>query len=256
MRLFLHLFLLRLLGLLSPSVTGMPVAGDTGNTTSYTTAAVTLTSGKLYLLYVFSTVGATGNRVDPTITHNAGTNPGTFTEVISSGDIEASNRRTVLFRCLPTATSSSGTLTISYGALAQTGCTWILVEVTDPDTSGTNGSGAIVQAKAATSDVADITLTFDAGITSGNSVIAGVGSTAGNGSAGGVIAPGGTHGYTEITETGYNTPASALQSQWKLAGAQSCDWTIASAFHRAVAAEVKPAPGGAISANVLTAQVI
>jgi len=106
-------------------------------------ASATYTAGRLYLLTLCSRADA----VQPTISSiGSPTGSGiTWTIIGSANNFDSSgSRRTMfLYRGMPTSTVSSG-FTITWGG-TQTAKTWNVDEITGMDTSGTQGSGAIVQ---------------------------------------------------------------------------------------------------------------
>lgn len=111
-----------------------------------TVASATYTAGRLYLL----TLCSRADSVQPTISSiSAPTGSGIVWTAVRAGvDFDASGSRRTLFlyRGMPTATVSSG-FTITWGG-TQTAKTWSIDEITGMDTSGTQGSGAIVQSVA------------------------------------------------------------------------------------------------------------
>ena len=110
--------------------------GKTTAASSATTASVTLTANRLYLLTVTSR-NATVDPNQPTVTN--------FTQVNTDNyDNAGSQKRITVLRILPAATTT-GTLSIGFAAQTQTDIIWILDEFTGMDTSGVNGAGAIVQ---------------------------------------------------------------------------------------------------------------
>lgn len=108
---------------------------------SYTTASQTDTGTRYYLLAVIARASVSAVPNTPTISGK-----GLTWDVINTQAFDASNptrKKVILYRAYGTA--SSGTITIDFGGQTQTHCMWLLEEVTGMDTSGTNGSGAIVQ---------------------------------------------------------------------------------------------------------------
>jgi hypothetical protein len=104
---------------------------------SYTTASVTPTANALQLLWVVQT--ATTVSGPTSITGNG------LTWVEVNRKAAGTSALIVLYRAMGSA-PSPGTIAIAFGAGdATTGCHWSLVEYRNVDTSGTNGSGAIVQ---------------------------------------------------------------------------------------------------------------
>lgn len=102
--------------------------------TSHTTASVSLTAGRVYIVLVY------GNAVgvpQPTLTGASQT----WDLIRSDHHTTSYDRRLTSFRCKPLA-DASGTLLISWGVTSTT-AGWAVLEVTNMDTSGTNGAGAI-----------------------------------------------------------------------------------------------------------------
>jgi len=114
--------------------------GDTTAATSYATASITPGANRLVLLAVAGNL--TGTAAAPTSVTGNGL---TWVQV---GHVEYDTSGThygfTLFRALG-ASPSSGAVTITYAA-SQGSCVWSVLEFDGVDTSGTNGSGAIVQA--------------------------------------------------------------------------------------------------------------
>lgn len=106
-------------------------------------ASATYTAGRLYLLTLCSRADA----VQPTISSIGvpASSGMVWTIIGAANDFDASgSRRTMfLYRAMPTSTQTGG-FTITWGA-TQTAKTWNVDEIDGMDTSGTQGSGAIVQ---------------------------------------------------------------------------------------------------------------
>lgn len=111
------------------------------NGSSQATASISPASNKLILLTVNSRTNASVEPNVPTITGNGLTWVAIASVYYDS--TSASRKKTTLFRALGTA--SSGTITFDFAGQTQTNVSWVVDEVTGMDTSGTNGSGAIVQ---------------------------------------------------------------------------------------------------------------
>lgn len=111
--------------------------------TSVNTASITPTANCLVLVRVNSRTGITATPNTPTITGCGLTwvTIGTPIEYDTSG---SSRRKITIIRALG-ASPSSGALTIDFGGQTQTSYTYSVDEFSGVDTSGTNGSGAIVQ---------------------------------------------------------------------------------------------------------------
>ena len=115
---------------------------DEDGGSSSTTASTTPASNKLQLLLVASRTGITANPNQPTATGNSLTWVAIASVIYDS--TSSSRRRVTLFRALG-ASPTAGAITIDFNGQNQTDVVWILDEATGMDTSGTNGSGAIVQ---------------------------------------------------------------------------------------------------------------
>lgn len=108
--------------------------------TSFSTTSVSPTSDRLILLFVYLRNGSSTN---PTVSSISG-NSLTWVKVNSvTYDTTSSTRRSIeVWRALGTATSGAITITTTE---SETGAEWSVDEFSGIDTSGTNGSGAIVQ---------------------------------------------------------------------------------------------------------------
>jgi hypothetical protein len=115
---------------------------DTDGNSTATTASVTPVANRLYLLTVTSRTNITTDPNIPTVTGNSLTWVSINSVVYDTTG--ASRRRVTLFRALG-ASPSSGTISVDFGGQNQTHVSWVLDECTGMDTSGTDGSGAIVQ---------------------------------------------------------------------------------------------------------------
>lgn len=136
------------------SASNLTTGTDIDGGTSSTTASVSPSSNKLQLLSVASRTAITADPNEPTATGNGLT-------WVSIGSVVYDNtsstrRRITLFRAMG-ASPSSGAITIDFGGQAQTSVRWSLEEFTNADTSGTNGSGAIVQTVTNFDPDADVT---------------------------------------------------------------------------------------------------
>lgn len=174
--------------------------------TSATTASVTLTAGRLYIIYVTGRRGDSTNFAAPTsVVRGAqafatvdATNGTNLTDTSSS-----SRRGAWMGYCIP-ASSTTGTIVITF-ADSYTNIQWSLVEIT----SGFDSSTPFLQTqKMADEDGTGTssTLTFGSSMASDSLVIAGY-----NDASAGTLGPGA--GYTELVEvagdpataTAYNT---------------------------------------------------
>lgn len=115
---------------------------DTDGTSTATTASVTPSANKLQLLSVTARTGDSTDTGTPTITGNGLT----WVNIahIVYDRTSASRKALDLFRAMG-ASPSTGAITIDYGSQTPSAISWALDEVSGMDTTGTNGSGAIVQ---------------------------------------------------------------------------------------------------------------
>lgn len=115
---------------------------NTTDQTSYVSHSITPSANKLVLVGVaYGRSGATPST--PTVSGNSLT----YVEVLTTagwGTDLAIARKCSVFRALG-ASPTTGVVTIDFGAETSAGIQIHIVEVTGMDTSGTNGSGAVVQ---------------------------------------------------------------------------------------------------------------
>lgn len=117
------------------SCTHLTNSFDNVDRTSYTTASVTLTAGKLHL------VGVTVRKAAPTASPTlSGT--GTWVELKNQISV-VDTTRVCLFACIPSA-DATGAITIDFAGVTQQGCAWS-VEKFDNTSTGATGAGGIVQ---------------------------------------------------------------------------------------------------------------
>ncbi len=154
----------------APTFASLTSGGSATAGTTRTTASITPTGNRLILIAINAYVSA--GSVNPTITSVVG-NGITYTQVGSSQDFDtAGTDRSTLFVYRGMATSpSTGTIVITFG-ISVNSVTWSIVQSdANVDTSGTNGSGAVV---ASAGSVSATTVTtqptnFSPAMTSGNS---------------------------------------------------------------------------------------
>lgn len=115
--------------------------GSDTDATSYTTASITPVANRLYLLAVLNSRSGAAATV-PTATGAGLTWVQVDTQEFASGSPH--QRRITVFRAM--GSGSAGALTVDFGGVTQSGFQAQVAEFTGVDTSGTNGSGAIVQA--------------------------------------------------------------------------------------------------------------
>ena len=207
-------------------------AGGTGSaTTTFTTASITPSANKLIGVWVLTDNG-TPNSI-------SGCGLTWVRDVLDTGLVPVA-----FFRSLG-ASPSTGTLSISLGGNS-TG-SWIIVEYDGVDTTGTNGSGAIVQTAHTTgAGATSATISLASAITSGNATAAAI-------IKGGVSAFTAGSGYAILGSTSASGFA-AHAHEWAAAGTQNPGFTwTGSANWAGIAVEIKAA-GGGTDGNVTAVQ--
>lgn len=123
---------------LDVSTTNLTQFNSDTDDTSYATASITPSADKLIIAIVTSSKGSA-----PDVPTLAGCNL-TWVQIATNNyDSTGTQRTMTMFRALGSS-PTSGAVTATFAG-TQTACTIIIDEITNADTSGTNGSGAIVQ---------------------------------------------------------------------------------------------------------------
>lgn len=140
-----------------------------------------------------------------------------------------SKQRTTLLRGV--ANGNSGALTISHGGQNQQNIYWGVVQITQVDTGGTNGSNAIVQSnRTSGTGSGSATVTLSSFTNLNNSTFGVIYYNAGVG-----ISPG--SGFTEIGEA---LSSHVFETEFKSSNDTSVDWSFAGVeTHTAIAVELK-----------------
>lgn len=199
---------------------------------SFTTASITPSANKLILLSVTARRGDSTQPVAPTVTGNGLT----WVEIaeIYWDTTSTSRKSTFLFRAMG-ASPSSGAVTMDFGTQSINLPNWIVDEITGMDTSGTNGSGAIVQS-ATNKNEAGATLTVTlAAFSSANNATYGSfgGDSFGAGSSVGT-------GYTQLGSTDGATTTAGV-TEFRSDNDTSVDVTFSTASLGGIAIEIKAA---------------
>lgn len=177
------------------TATHLATATDTTNASPWLTASITPTAGRLILAYVGITSTATAAST-PTLS-GCGV---TWVLVATTGTNVV--HENALFRAMGTPTA--GQVTITSIATAPTRCNWTIAEFDGVDTSGTNGSGAIVQSITSRPlAVTSVSVAFSAGITAGNGSFGGVDLNIGDTLTAGT-------GWTALGQATVATPVGAI----------------------------------------------
>lgn len=207
------------------TVTNLTSGGTGTDATSFVTASVSPTAGKLVLCNVYVQEGA-GTPPVPTLSGNSLT-------WTNTGDRTQGAVRVFTFRAVA-ANPTSGAITIDFSGNTQSDCMWIVDEIAGLDLGGANGANAIVQtAGNSTGGATSLTVTLAAFSNTENATY---GFTMMINSP--VINPG--TGFTEIAEA---SGPHSVQTQWKNSNDTTVDWSWAnSSIAAAVAFELKPAP--------------
>jgi hypothetical protein len=225
--------------------------------TSFTTASVAPAGNQLLLLAVSCRV-ATGSIQPPTPTI---TGNGLTWELVDAtnghADYDATgvDRSTLfLFRSMGVS-PSSGTIVIDFVTMTLTQCDWALDQSSaEVDTSGTNGSGAVVQTakNEAGNNVNTLTVTLAAFGDAVNNAAYGAFSHQHNSEA---TSPGA--GFTELVDVAPTGNLCTLETEWVLGQDTSVDASWATATNRSggIAVEVKAAAGGAAPTSAIGATV-
>ena len=217
------------------SCTLLTANSDATNANNHSTASVSPTANALVLVFWRNVRNGTDGLTTPTITGNSLTwVPVTDQRFSQAGTPES---RITVVRSMG-ASPSAGAINTAYdSAVTNVNASWAVVECTGIDTSGTNGSGAVVQSTqgvqlAGTS----LTLTLSAFGSAGNATIAAF-------ALDNDLAITNEGGYTELADTG--TDDSGLGGQLEVEFLASNDTspsaTYSSADAGGVALEIKAA---------------
>jgi hypothetical protein len=213
------------------SFTNLTQSSDTTDQATYTTASITPSSNCLQVALVANSTSNTATT--PSLSGNGLTWVLATTSAISG----TTARRVSAFRTMG-GSPSSGEVTISFGGTTQSGAAWNIVEFCSVDTSGTNGSGAVVQ-------VADNNTTSGASLSvpmanfgaTNNAAVAGFFTS----ETGGINPKKSSlDAWEEIAEVNFTSPAVSLETQWRPATSTLAKirWT-SSATAGGVALEIK-----------------
>lgn len=221
------------------AATSLEGAASASNASSYATGSITPTANRLVLAAVSNFRGGSGAIEIPTLTGNGLT----WVQVATVQSANANlGRRVTVFRAMG-ASPSAGAVTIDFAGATQSNCAWSIIEFSDIDTSGTDGSGAVVQSKTASNTTGTAgTADFDAAF--GDAVNNATYSALTMGGGGTDVI---THeaGFTELHEVQPTGEAQRLHSMWRLAEDQTPAPTWVNSLHWAqVAIEIKAAGAG------------
>ncbi len=215
---------------------------STSSATSYDTASISPTGNYLILIAIY------GYRLQPGVAPAISGVSGNGITYVQIASIEYKTTDTVLWLYRGMASSpSTGAITISFS----TGCDsigWVVSEFSGVDTSGTNGSGAVVQSATNSANGQSLTVTLSAFGSSNNRPF-GCFSQALNPN---LLSP--ETGYTELAETGDTADHKSVNSQWHSTSADTtvtCNSTGGVDVDMGgIAIEVKEAAAGGVTIPV------
>ncbi len=207
--------------------------------TSTVTNSFTPVANRLYLMWTIQTYGTATST--PTVTTTTGLN---WVKVANQQFNTTSTKLSniTLFRALKTSGLSTGTNTITWGQSA-TGLGYIIVEFSGVDTSGTDGSGAVVQYGVGASDsstaATGLTINLSALSASSNITAGGFANAVNNANS---LTAGA--GYSGGTGVAFNNPTTSMKVEWKTAyGATAVNMTQSTTSNiGGIAVEIKNAP--------------
>jgi hypothetical protein len=215
----------------------LAATASTSGATSYATSSFTARRNSLVLLVVVNSKASAPDT--PTVSGNGLT--WVQIDTYTYGSIASPVQRLTVFRAMGEPTA--GAATADFAGATQTGCCLYVVQFHNVDTSGTNGSGAIVQTaknRADSSTSGSVTLSaLDSGAR--NAVFVGWGGALNSSSVMSVEGGGAT--WVEAADTGYNTPATWIGAQYLLATTDNTPTaTFTSQNWAGIAVEIKAAP--------------
>ena len=183
---------------------------------SVNTGSITPGSNKLVLVSIASGFSG-GGLITPTISGCSMT-----WELVASDGSNTAGMESFIFRGMASS-PTTGALTIDYGGVSRNFVKWSVDEGTGMDTSGTNGSGAIIQSN---------TNFIDSGASTGITVTLGAFANSGNATFGTVTYS--TAGDTVTVGSGFtqlfnDTTTRVQVVEWKNSSDTSVDWTWGSA---------------------------
>lgn len=198
------------------TITSLTGSGDATDANSYSTASITPGSNRLVLVFVVNRKGA-DNAETPTLSGNSLTYVQVAT--VTFNTLAAQRGRITLFRAMG-ASPTTGSITIDFGGVTQTSCVWSVFECDGVDTSGTHGSGAVLQSATNAADTAAaLTVTLGLALGTGSASVGGFGAASTT-----VI----DHeaGWTEIHDTSVTPAAIGVETQYNLTFDQTSTGTM------------------------------
>lgn len=192
-------------------------SGTAGVGSTATTASITPTNNLFYLLSVFA-VDVGGLDRTPTATHAGG-----LSWVQVAHKAGSSGNNLTVFRAMKSSGLSAGTCGIDFGGNNQGVICWSIDEFSGTNTTGTDGSGAVVQSASNSSAAAtSLTVTLAAFGSLSNATFGAIGHGSNEAST-----PG--SGFTELSEPhAADVSSGGMEVEWRADNATSVDasWTV------------------------------
>lgn len=212
------------------SATNVVNFADVTNANNYTTGSWTPVANRLYLCAV-----CTSGTLQTVSSFTEGT--GLAWVQVDTG--VSNSERITVFRAMKPSGLGAGTTKANLSGTASRGQI-VITEFQGTDTSGTDGSGAVVQSanNAITTNGTSLTVTLLSAIGGGNATFGAIGNNLNSSTS---ITQG--SGYTELSEL-TSGEAQAVETQFKAAGTTTVDWTFTSSTACAVGVEIKAAAAG------------
>lgn len=229
--------------------TELAAVASTANTNSYATGSISPGANRLILVAVGLSDGGGADPDTPTsVTGNGITYE--LVDATEGNNLyltgQTINYRVLLYRGM-SASPSAGAVTVAFTNSA-TGCNIVVVEADGVDTSGTNGSGAIVQAKKNTAVGTALTVTLTSAPDAANAVYATYDYTNAV-----TFTPEGTWTELPATEITHANPGHGMGGQYIVGADQTAAGTIGSSAEiGGIAVEV--AAAGGVTAYEIDAQ--
>ena len=209
-----------------PEPINLLTTGTTTDASTFTTATVNLVSGLVYLFAIENSHGSDASAVSAI---TGGANLPTFT-LQTSTQFNAGLNRVTLFSCQPTV-NYTGTLTIAFGGVTQTGALWNITSFGAVD--GTTNDGvvqAVVNTGDSTEPFANLS-TFGGVLNSTYCAIANIGGLPDTGD-----------GLTALGNANASTPTQRLGVRWRADNATTVKVTATTGAWAVIAVELAQLP--------------
>lgn len=221
------------------AATSLTSGTDNATTTSYATASISPTTGRMVYLGV-GTIQVSGNEAAAAVPSSV-TGAGLTWTLVHDEVSTLTGVHESVYRAYASS-PSPGAVTIAFAGTKAL-CAWSIVEVDGANTGGTNGSSSVVQADGAQNDTGSATdapVTLAAFADAGNGALAfffhvGVGSTP-------TATP--DTGWTELNEsTNFEGVGYGIQAAWRADNdtTVATSWSVGG-YSRGIALEIAAAP--------------